>query len=49
MPMTIDDLPENNNLPEGAELPEDDKLPEDYEALKTAFIEMRAKVLGAEA
>jgi transposase len=49
MPMTIDDLPEDNNLPEGAKLPEDDKLPEDYDALKVAFIEMRAKVLGAEA
>jgi transposase len=49
MPMTIDDLPEDNNLPAGATLPEDDKLPEDYEVLKAAFIEMRAKVLGAEA
>ena len=49
MPKTIDDLPEDDNLPEGAALPEDDKLPEDYEALKVAFIEMRAKVLGAEA
>jgi transposase len=49
MPKTIDDLPEDNNFPEGAALPEDDKLPEDYEALKVAFIEMRAKVLGAEA
>jgi transposase len=37
MPMTVDDLPE------------EDKLPEDYDALKVAFIEMRAKVLGAEA
>src|SRR3977135_1828256 len=27
----------------------DDDLPEDYEALKAAFIEMRAKVFGAEA
>src|SRR6266571_3026531 len=27
----------------------DDDLPEDYDALKAAFIEMRAKVLGAEA
>src|SRR6202043_1673233 len=27
----------------------DDDLPEDYEALKAAFIEMRAKVSGAEA
>src|SRR5271163_1008243 len=27
----------------------DDGLPEDYDALKAAFIEMRAKVLGAEA
>jgi hypothetical protein len=49
MPMTIDDLPEDNNLPEEDRLPEEDKLPEDYDALKVAFIEMRAKVLGAEA
>jgi len=27
----------------------DDDLPEDYDALKAAFIEMRAKVSGAEA
>ena len=27
----------------------DDELPEDYDALKAAFIEMRAKVFGAEA
>src|SRR3984957_8261640 len=27
----------------------DDDLPEDYDALKAAFIEMRAKVFGAEA
>ena len=26
----------------------DDDLPEDYDALKAAFIEMRAKVFGAE-
>ena len=49
MPMTVDDLPEDNNLPEEDRLPEEDKLPEDYDALKVAFIEMRAKVLGAEA
>src|ERR1700733_4359018 len=30
-------------------LPDDDHLPEDYDALKAAFIEMRAKVFGAEA
>ena len=47
--MTNDDLPEDNNRPEEDRLPEEDKLPEDYDALKAAFIEMRAKVLGAEA
>src|ERR1022692_3405162 len=49
MAMTLDDLPEDNKLPEGSKLLEDNKLPEDYDALKAAFIEMRAKVLGAEA
>src|SRR6516164_3789958 len=49
MPMTDHDLPEDNNFPEEDTLPDDDNLPEDYDALKAAFIEMRAKVLGAEA
>ena len=49
MPISIEDLPEDNDLPEVMTLPEDDKLPDDYDGMKTAFIEMRAKMHGAEA
>ena len=49
MPIPIEDLPEDNDLPEVMTLPEDDKLPDDYDGMKTAFIEMRAKMHGAEA